>query len=507
MIVLPRKIQRLAIVLFGGIVCVLFFYQFTKLFIDLATDNYVKTDLSQYRNSHYGQNRNFNKGKSNSINNVKYLLNEKEYNYLSQRTVNIPILYVSRHEGTISNFKYIGNALKWNLTVYSPESSNRQWNELQTCLIDNVCDNKYQEFCDNYEYIVISDIMLDVVPFLKVTYCRAKIITEITNRFDVFLKDKYKTEFHKLFKEAIEEKKIMVVVNNPYEIYYLCRNGIHVPHYALIRSTGNPPVINEYNESLYYTSEEPEKTIAIISRSKQDSMLSVPALQELNVPYEVLKTRYGGPKILSKFKALLYLPYQVSVMAMMENLRAKVIYLLPSPSMFKRLLETYNDYTFTEASVFLEQSTSSDSGDGDDGKDNNNNKDDEEEVDNYIDSNIEEEIEEVNNIEEMNKRNDDTKLKKKPIMENMLSKWVEWYREEFRDVFIYFDGFEELPTILNDLSKPDIIKKKKDEIEEWVKEMELITLSQWLSIIASPYGNAMLQEEYSPVDDACKFET
>ena len=121
MIVLPRKIQRLAIVLFGGIVCVLFFYQFTKLFIDLATDNYVKTDLSQYRNSHYGQNRNFNKGKSNSINNVKYLLNEKEYNYLSQRTVNIPILYVSRHEGTISNFKYIGNALKWNLTVYSPE--------------------------------------------------------------------------------------------------------------------------------------------------------------------------------------------------------------------------------------------------------------------------------------------------------------------------------------------------------------------------------------------------
>ena len=106
----------------------------------------------------------------------------------------------------------------------------------------------------------------------------------------------------------------------------------------------------------------------------------------------------------------------------------------------------------------------------------------------------------------MNKRNDDTKLKKKPIMENMLSKWVEWYREEFRDVFIYFDGFEELPTILNDLNKPEIVKKKKDEIEEWVKEMELITLSQWLSIIASPYGNAMLQEEYSPVDDACKFE-
>jgi len=46
-------------------------------------------------------------------------------------------------------------------------------------------------------------------------------------------------------------------------------------------------------------------------------------------------------------------------------------------------------------------------------------------------------------------------------MENMLSKWVEWYREEFRDVFIYFEGFEELPTILNDLDNKEIINKKK----------------------------------------------
>jgi len=120
-------------------------------------------------------------------------------------------------------------------------------------------------------------------------------------------------------------------------------------------------------------------------------MLSVPALQALSVPYEVLNTRYGGPKILSKFKALLYLPYQVSVMAMMENLREKIIYLLPSPSMFKRLLETYEEYTFTESSVFLDQSSSSESGDDNDKtKSNKDNKNtDDEEVDNYIDSYIE----------------------------------------------------------------------------------------------------------------------
>jgi len=190
----------------------------------------------------------------------------------------------------------------------------------------------------------------------------------------------------------------MIVVNNPYEIYYLCRNGIHVPHYALIRSTGSPPTIEKYDESLFYTSEEPEKTIAVISRSKQDSMLSVPALQALDVPFEVLNTRYGGPKILAKFKALLYLPYQVSVMAMMENLRAKVIYLLPSPSMFKRLLETYDEYHFTESSVFLDQSASSESSDDNDKANKDNKKEsndgEEEEVNNYIDSHIED-VEEI----------------------------------------------------------------------------------------------------------------
>jgi len=57
-----------------------------------------------------------------------------------------------------------------------------QWSELQSCLMDNNCESKYERFCREYEYIIISDIMFDVVPFLKVSTCKAKIITEITNR-------------------------------------------------------------------------------------------------------------------------------------------------------------------------------------------------------------------------------------------------------------------------------------------------------------------------------------
>jgi len=506
MILLPRKIQRFIALNAIIIVLVLFIYQFTKLLIDLSTDKYVKNDYESLRNNRFN-NVNFQNSKVQTDNSdTKYILSDSEFSSLFHKSMNTPLLYISRHEGTISNFKYISDYLNWNLTVFSPESSSKQWDELLSCLMKNNCGSKYEKFCREYNYIVISDIMLDVVPFLKIQNCKAKIITEITNRFDVFLKDNYKMEFHKLFKNAIETKKIIVVVNNPYEIYYLCRNGIHVPYYALIRSTGYPPKIQEYDESLYYHSEEPEKTIAIISRSKQDSMLSIPALKALDVPYEVLNTRYGGPKILSKFKALLYLPYQVSVMAMMENLREKIIYLLPSPSMFKRLLETYDEYTFTESSVFLDQSSSSESEDNNDiSESKNSNKNINNEINNYIDSHIEGIDEYDNPIDEMEKRTEkEQKIKKKPIMENMLSKWVEWYREEFRDVFIYFEGFEELPTILNDLDNKEIINKKKDEIEKWVKEMERMTISQWLTIINSPYNNPILNKLHSPVFDFFK---
>ena len=48
--------------------------------------------------------------------------------------------------------------------------------------MENNCESIYEQYCNQYEYIIVSDIMLDVVPFLKLQNCKAKIITEITNR-------------------------------------------------------------------------------------------------------------------------------------------------------------------------------------------------------------------------------------------------------------------------------------------------------------------------------------
>jgi len=121
MIALPRKIQRFLIVNVIAIISILFIYQFTKLFIDVASDNYVANDYNSYRNGRYN-NINTQSTKIHTKNsNTKYILNDSEFSKLLTKSLNTSILYISRHEGTISNFKYISEYLRWNLTIYSPE--------------------------------------------------------------------------------------------------------------------------------------------------------------------------------------------------------------------------------------------------------------------------------------------------------------------------------------------------------------------------------------------------
>lgn len=328
----------------------------------------------------------------------------------------------------------------------------------------------------------------------------------------------------------------MVVVNNPYEIYYMCRQNIYVPHYALIRSAGYPPYIPSSYD--FNTSENPEDKLAIILRSKQDTFLSIPALKALNIPFQTLNSRYGGPSVLAKYKALFYLPYQVSVMAMMENLRAGIIYLLPSPTMFLRLLENYSDYTFTESSIFIDQSDDNSNDNNDSGEneeydkegesdEKKNGEEDEDEEDYYEalenkdDGDIDEIHDQLNsfqqNYEKENKNSNsygsiNFKKTKKPTksssssnMEYILTKWVEWYREEFRDVFIYYNGFEDLPLILNDLNNPKVIEKKKKEMKVWMEKMEESILSQWLLIISKPFNNPIFNVKHDFASEECKI--
>ena len=196
--------------------------------------------------------------------------------------------------------------------------------------------------CFEFDYIIISDIIYDSYIFL-INKCNKKIILEITNRFDTLVQKK--TNYYNIFSRAIKKKNIIVVENNPFEVYHACMKNIFIPNYYLIRPIGYPP-----NNILKREHKEYHDIVAIILNQIQDKNKLRIELKKLNIPFKCLPLRYGGPLILSTYKAIIFLPYQISIMKMMENFRYGVPMIIPSEKLLRKLIKS--NYAFFCREVF-----------------------------------------------------------------------------------------------------------------------------------------------------------
>lgn len=231
-------------------------------------------------------------------------------------------------------------------------------------------------------------------------------------RFDLMVAKNNKIDYYEQFGKAIiENKNITVVENNPYEVFYACQNGIFIPNYYLIRPVGFAP-----DEVLTKEYKIIHEEIAIIDRTDQDSGVSVRQLKKYGIKHRILNKDYGGPLVLANYKALLILPYQVSIMKMMENFRYGVVMLIPTERLFRELS---NDlyYEFPEKDL-------KDVPDG-------------------------------------------------------LTNYMEWYNKEFKDLFIYFDSWEELPELIKNTN---FSKYKKKEMN-YMKKYEEKALDLWAQVL------------------------
>ncbi|KAG4090990.1 hypothetical protein H8356DRAFT_1052285 [Neocallimastix lanati (nom. inval.)] len=352
----------------------------------------------------------FNNNSNNSEINKDNFLNKININKSinKDKSFNKSIIYFSRHDGTIGNFKTIGELLNFNVTVISPSY---RFQDRPKCFLEDKCKNFVNKICSQYDFVIVSDIIPDSYIFL-INECQTKIILEITNRFDVLIDEKNKIDFYEQFGKAIiENKNITVVENNPYEVFYACQNGIFIPNYYLIRPVGFAP--DEVLAKKYKISHE---EIAIIDRTDQDSGVSSRQLKKYKIKHRILNKDYGGPLVLANYKALIILPYQVSIMKMMENFRYGVVMLIPTEKLFRELSNDFY-YEFPE-------------------------KD----------------------------------LKDVP---NGLSNYMEWYNKEFKDLFIYFDSWEELPSIIENT---DFSKYKKKEMN-YMKKYEEKAINLWAQVL------------------------
>ena len=281
------------------------------------------------------------------------------------------ILYVSRHDGTIANFDYIAKHLGFNITLLRPDY---EYGGYPKCYYNDKCSSFVKEKCSEFDYIIICDTIPDSIVFL-INKCNKKIILEITNRFDFGIKDKI---FYKIIAQAIKRENIIVVENNPFEVYYACEKNVFIKNYYLIRPIGNPPNSIVMKEHKQY-----HDIVAIIDKY-QTSKLLMQKLNEVKLPYKILPFKHGGPLVLSTYKAIIMLPYQVSVMKIMENLRYGVPMIIPSEKLLRELIK--GKYYFPAKQLFK--------------------------------------------------------------ITNGIRDYIEFYNDLYRDYFIYFDSFNDLHNII-----------------------------------------------------------
>ena len=266
------------------------------------------------------------------------------------------------------------------------------------CYYKDKCRSFVKVKCSEFDYIIISDVIPDSYIFL-INKCNKKIILEITNRFDYLIQTKTKTNYYNIFSRVIK-KNIIIIENNPFEVYHACMNNIFIPNYYLIRPIGYPP-----NNILKREHREYHDIVAIILNHIQDKNKLEVELKKLNIPFKCLSLRYGGPLILSTYKAIIFLPYHVSIMKMMENFRYGVPMIIPSEKLLRKLIK--NNYHFCNKEVFK--------------------------------------------------------------IPNGVREYVEFFNDEFRDLFIYFDNFTEIPDIIQNKDFKALREKEKEFMRNYEK--------------------------------------
>jgi hypothetical protein len=177
--------------------------------------------------------------------------------------------------------------------------------------------------------------------------------------------------------------------------------NIFIPNYYLIRPIGYPP-----NNIVKREHKEYHDIVAIILNHIQNENKLPEELKKLNIPFKCLPKRYGGPLILSTYKAIIFLPYQVSIMKMMENFRYGVPMIIPSEKLLRKLIRS--NYAFCCRALFK--------------------------------------------------------------ISNGVREYVEFYNDEFRDLFIYFDNFTEIPDIIQNTDFKALREKEKEFMRNYEKK-------------------------------------
>lgn len=255
------------------------------------------------------------------------------------------ILYFNRHHGTSQDFAYVADELnlQWELvnpvfsactghTYYIKDNHNRTVYDSMTEGQSDVCWQMFGAMlCYGCDVIVVGDIIPYARMFLR--HCDKPIILQMTQRFDQGI-DSDDTNYYKLMQLAAGRENVMWVANNPYEREYARISGLTVPEsrYWLIRPVGFSDL-----PGIAVPPENRTKIVEVSRRYEHKHILE-PVLDKLEIPHvKWIDHHHGGPITISRFAAIVHIPYQTSIMSMYENLAYGSAYLVPTPRFYRKL--------------------------------------------------------------------------------------------------------------------------------------------------------------------------
>jgi len=202
------------------------------------------------------------------------------------------------------------------------------------------CNEKVEAMCKGYDYLIFSDILYEARPFIKAN-CKAKILLHMTKPFDDFVPDGEKESFTNLLTKAINSEKVTMVIPFKSYLYDACERGLHFTKYISVRtSTFSPNIKNSYIRTLTESKPHTNETMAVFNRYFQEKLL-IDSFQKYNIKYEILDYDYGGPEVLSEYKAVVHIPYTPAPHSLMENICNDVVVFVPTREFLQELNQKY----------------------------------------------------------------------------------------------------------------------------------------------------------------------
>ncbi|KAJ3105481.1 hypothetical protein HK100_003893 [Physocladia obscura] len=260
------------------------------------------------------------------------------------------ILYYNTHGGTTQNMRGITHALGLALDLFNPSQVSPYGMSAARATL--LIESSHVSFiCNQYDIVIISDtvphgraLLQSLVHPNKNLRCSAKLVVEMTNRFDWDVKDRiaYYSLIRTLILDPNYWNRVYWVVNNNVEQAYVeLYTGAKMRDVRLLRPVG---MSKDYG----YPDDLPPASMENFAARTHDTTQIFESLRDdYAIPLTIFPFghKYGGPKNLLNFKGWIDVPYQYSVMKFYENIAYGVPQFVPTPRLFEFMLQNGMHYT------------------------------------------------------------------------------------------------------------------------------------------------------------------